>query len=104
MRISDWSSDVCSSDLDGVVEVGALAGVPVGAGGFGIGLGGARLGGGVGAGDDDVDHGLVEQGADHGFVGLAVVFDGVVEQAGDGLVFVAAVFDDKRGEIGRAHV
>src|SRR3546814_11735886 len=98
MRISDWSSDVCSSDLDGVVEVGALAGVPVGAGGFGIGLGGARLGGGVGAGDDDVDHGLVEQGADHGFVGLAVVFDGVVEQAGAGLVFVAAVFDDTRGD------
>src|SRR3546814_13866487 len=46
MRISDWSSDVCSSDL----------------------------------------------------VGLAVVFDGVVEQAGDGLVFVAAVVDDKRGD------
>src|SRR3546814_6523509 len=104
MRISDWSSDVCSSDLDvaggedvgervvvrqgavaaaveafehgladggvfevlhdgagvveffaghdeqdlvvgvdGVVEVGALAGVPVGAGGFGIGLGGSCL-------------------------------------------------------------
>src|SRR3546814_12280703 len=83
MRISDWSSDVCSSVLaaveafehgladggvfevlhdgagvveffaghdeqdlvvgvDGVVEVGALAGVPVGAGGFGIGLGGDR--------------------------------------------------------------
>src|SRR3546814_14631678 len=34
MRISDWSSDVCSSDLEGRVPVGVLArslgGVPVG--------------------------------------------------------------------------
>src|SRR3546814_2200230 len=27
MRISDWSSDVCSSDLDDVVDVGEVAGV-----------------------------------------------------------------------------
>src|SRR3546814_3691626 len=26
MRISDWSSDVCSSDLDEVVDLGPLAG------------------------------------------------------------------------------
>src|SRR5690606_32492616 len=82
--------------VDGVVQVRALAGVPVGAGGGRVGLGGAGFGGGVGAGDDDVDHGLVEQRADHAFVGRAAVFDGVVEQAGDGLVFVAAVFDHQR--------
>src|SRR3546814_11731452 len=72
MRISDWSSDVCSSDLhrgavepDGVVEAGAHEAVvldlPVGGGALGVkghdGVGGQVVGEvGEGAG---LEHGIV---------------------------------------------
>src|SRR3546814_4221140 len=35
MRISDWSSDVCSSDLDTVIVAGGIEVVPAGAGTIG---------------------------------------------------------------------
>src|SRR3546814_7702102 len=38
MRISDWSSDVCSSDLTGLVELGSLQRRIRGAEGDGLGL------------------------------------------------------------------
>src|SRR3546814_15358237 len=49
MRISDWSSDVCSSDLDGLyagkdgnaIQIGGLGGAVTIAGGIGIGATGS---------------------------------------------------------------
>src|SRR3546814_10877739 len=55
MRISDWSSDVCSSDLGGALSVAAeLHGSGGSGGGSGIAVraGGAGSGGGVAAGGD----------------------------------------------------
>src|SRR3546814_9952994 len=80
MRISDWSSDVCSSDLRGVRgllqmrEVGELAFDPVAAPGFGVGVAGLAFGGTVGAVLDDVGDGVAELHADHCFVlGTAIL-------------------------------
>ena len=78
-------------------QVGLLAGLPVAAPGFGIGRGGLGFGGAVGAGQHDLRHCIAEAVGDGGFVGVAAVFDGVVQQAGDGLVLVAAVFDHQGG-------
>src|SRR3546814_18822550 len=70
MRISDWSSDVCSSDLRGVRgllqmrEVGELAFDPVAAPGFGVGVAGLAFGGTVGAVLDDVGDGVAQLHAD----------------------------------------
>src|SRR3546814_5627359 len=57
MRISDWSSDVCSSDLDAADAAGAI-----------FGLDAPELAGGVGDGllPRHFAPGFVDGGADHG--------------------------------------
>src|SRR3546814_16618849 len=72
MRISDWSSDVCSSDLPGIEErVGAAAVERFGGDRGGIGEG-------IGAGGDDERGGGVEQHR----VAIGAAFSG--EQAAQG--------------------
>src|SRR3546814_15648553 len=59
MRISDWSSDVCSSDLDAVVEQGRVVlgqALAVEAAGSDGGIGGVRATGPLERGDGNAAH------------------------------------------------
>ena len=50
---------------------------------------------------DDAGDGVAELGADDGFVVCAAILEHVVQQGGDGLVFVAAVGEDQAGHAQR---
>src|SRR3546814_2413700 len=69
MRISDWSSDVCSSDLAGGIAVerqvaGDSGGQPVGYAGMGAGGGQGIAGEGEMAGGEGRGDGIDDQGQD----------------------------------------
>src|SRR3546814_18284479 len=90
MRISDWSSDVCSSDLGGF---GGGGGRPRGGGGFGGGGGGGMPGTVIGTGKGTVK--FFNQQKGFGFV--------VREDGGeDVFVHISAVEAAGLTEIGRA--
>src|SRR3546814_6598209 len=100
MRISDWSSDVCSSDLafDRVVEIDQPRGGAGKGGGqtFGIGFDDAHaIAEAAGECERDLDRGAFTEIIDIGLEGEA--------EAGDRLPRMRL---DQRGgaEIGRAHV
>jgi hypothetical protein len=91
---------VAGADQQGLIrcglqmrEVGELAFDPVAAFGLGVGMVGLAFGGAVGAVLDDVGDGIAKLRADRCFMRGAAILDGVVQQAGDGLVFVAAELD-----------
>src|SRR3546814_20589625 len=86
MRISDWSSDVCSSDLPGIEErVGAAAVERFGGDRGGIGEG-------IGAGGDDERGGGVEQHR----VAIGAAFSG--EQAAQGERVIGGIAAVDRGD------
>src|SRR3546814_4228408 len=100
MRISDWSSDVCSSDLAARALIGAGAdGVKIGIGPGSICT--TRVVAGVGVPQLTA---IMESAEEAAKSGIPVIADGGLRTSGDLAKALAAGASSVMVEIGRAHV